>query len=110
LLGCLTKLCQVEAEDEITAVVAVGVRGTQVRLYNKRKFDPGDGFLDLDLGAETVVSVANTHISGVPSQPVGRVSVDGRAKGGRFRDSFSSVAICPPRTQVVDRSGECARR
>jgi hypothetical protein len=66
----------IEAAQEVSSLMLLGVEGTQVECFNHRNFNSGDGKLTLTTGPELHVIVRNLHSKQPRSEPVGRVTVD----------------------------------
>ena len=97
----------IEAEDEISSVIATGLRGTRVDLYNARDLRLDEGDMEVNVGSGGIVLIRNTHTDGVPSNPEESVVLRKRQS---FGDSFSSADITPPLTSQFTGVGRLVRR
>ncbi len=90
----------IEAEDELSSMLLLGVPTRQLECFNARNFGTAEGQLTLGVGAGLIAVVRDLHSAAPVSEPAGLVSVP-FAPGGStgllffditgFGDEFSSV-------------------
>jgi hypothetical protein len=66
----------IEAAQEASSLLLLGVEGAQVECFNHRNFSSGQGKLTLTTGPELHVIVRSLHSQRPRSEPVGRITVD----------------------------------
>lgn len=92
-----------EAEDELSSLILFGPPRRQARCFNAQDFSDSEGQMNVTVGAELIVEVADLHTGSPASMPPGRVSVPRTPTGTRwdgldpwhditgFGDEFSSI-------------------
>lgn len=73
-----------EAEDELSSLIFLGPPRRQVQCFNARSFSSSEGQMNVTVGAELLVEIADMHSNSPTSAPFGRVSVPRAPNGTRF--------------------------
>jgi hypothetical protein len=64
-----------EAEDEFSAIFLIGPNGRKVEAYNARDFQSWEGQMNVAVGPEFAVAIADLGSKVPSSDPAGRVEV-----------------------------------
>ncbi len=82
----------IEGEDEISSVIALGISGQIIKCYNKRHFETERGVLGITLGTQLCALIGNLDVAG-PVSNIGnaQVRVIEPAKVALRRNTFDNV-------------------
>lgn len=86
----------IEAEDEVSSLLLVGIPKRTVQCFNKRDFDPDDGAFTVAAGDRLFAGIRTLHTVTPFSEPLNTVVVDKAVPGFIFRptsfgDEVSSI-------------------